>query len=262
LDVLRNLKTRFKNNQELKARVVNSKMEAKMQSLLQKSVEITVKVDESRLEDYQKYAEDFGVLELSISKPLKFEELGLAAIDDGQYQCLACSKTFKGRCAKSNSAVHFKKFHTDRPVESSVQCPRCPEEMAKSSLNSHMEQKHQLKNFNQLLKRSYLPDASEHSVDKGKMRWIQKPKMIRLGEEGRLQDLGGNFLQLLNEHDSSADFDLEQQSSSQLIRQFGTATHIPASYRMATPLSLEPEDSKNNNDNIDHIKEEMNIKQE
>jgi len=265
LDVLRNLKTRFKNNQELKARVVNSKMEAKMQSLLQKSVEITVKVDESRLEDYQKYAEDFGVLELSISKPLKFEELGLAAIDDGQYQCLACSKTFKGRCAKSNSAVHFKKFHTDRPVESSVQCPRCPEEMAKSSLNSHMEQKHQLKNFNQLLKRSYLPDASEHSVDKGKMpkttsvrtykdppskmQWIQKPEMIRLGEEGSSQE--GNFLQLLNEHDSRADFEAEQQCS-QMNRQFG----------MATPLSLEPEDSKSNNDNIDHIKEEMNIKQE
>ena len=61
------------------------------------AVEITVKVDESRLADYQKYAEDFGVLELSISKPLKFEELGLAAIDDGQYQCLACSKTFKGK---------------------------------------------------------------------------------------------------------------------------------------------------------------------
>ena len=61
------------------------------------AVEITVKVDESRLEDYQKYAQDFGVLELSISKPIKFEELGLAAIDDGQYQCLACSKTFKGK---------------------------------------------------------------------------------------------------------------------------------------------------------------------
>ena len=57
---------------------------------------------------------------------------------------------FKGRCAKSNSAVHFKKFHTDRPVESKVQCPRCPEEMAKSSLNSHMDQKHQLENFNQI----------------------------------------------------------------------------------------------------------------
>ena len=67
---------------------MNSKMEA---------VEVTVKVEESRLADYQKIAEDFGVLQISISKPLKFEELGLAAIDDGQYQCLACSKTFKGK---------------------------------------------------------------------------------------------------------------------------------------------------------------------
>ena len=72
------------------------------------AVEITVKVDESRLEDYQKIAEDFGVLELSISKPLKFEELGLAAIDDGQYQCLACSKTFKGKL----SGVPFNRIST------------------------------------------------------------------------------------------------------------------------------------------------------
>jgi hypothetical protein len=28
------------------------------------------------------------------------------------------------------------------------------------------------------------------------------------------------------------------------------------------PLSFEPEDSRNNNDNIDYIKEEMNNKQE
>ena len=67
------------------------------------------------------------------------------------------------------------------------------------------------------------------------MQWIQKPKMITLGEEGRLQELGGQFLQLLNEHDSSADFDLEQQSS-EMIRQFGMATHIPASYRMASDI--------------------------
>ena len=179
-----------------------------MQILLQNSVEITVNVEESRLADYQKLSEDYGVLQFSISKPLKFEDLGLAALEDGQFQCLACSKIFKGKFSKGNSAAHFKKFHTDRPLESSVQCPRCPEEMAKSSLNSHMEQKHQLKNFNQLLKRSYLPDSSEHSVDKGKM-----PKTTFVGT-------------------------------------------------FKDPLSLEPEDSRNNNVNIDHIKEEFNIKQE
>ena len=126
---------------------------------MQKSVEVTVNIEESRLADYQKVAEDFGVLQLSISKPLKFEDLGLAATENG-FQCLVCSKTFQGKNCKGNSVAHFKKFHTDRPVESKVQCPRCPEEMAKSTLNFHMEQKHQLKNFNQLLKRSFLvPNA-------------------------------------------------------------------------------------------------------
>ena len=45
------------------------------------------------------------------------------------------------------------------------------------------------------------------------MQWVQKPKMIRLGEEGELNDLSGTFLQLLNEHDATVDFDLEQQQS-------------------------------------------------
>ena len=79
-----------------------------MQNLLQNSVEITVNVEESRVADYQKYSMDFGVLQFSISKPLKFEELGLAAIDDGQYQCLACSKTFKGKL----SGVPFNRIST------------------------------------------------------------------------------------------------------------------------------------------------------
>ena len=176
-----------------------------MQNLLQNSVEITVNVEESRLADYQKYSQDFGVLQFSISKPLKFEDLGLAAIDDGQYQCLACSKTFKGKCAKGNSAVHFKKFHAYRPVESKIQCPRCPEEMAKSSLNSHMDQKHQLKNFNQLLKRSYLPDAQgsvqepayafETSVAKRKMPKSTRFKHLYndpLSSLGKPEDFGNN----------------------------------------------------------------------
>ena len=184
------------------------------------AVEITVKVEESRLADYQKYAEDFGVLELSISKPLKFEDLGLSAIENGDFQCLACSKTFKGKCAKGNSAVHFKKFHADRPVESKVQCPRCPEEMAKSSLNSHMDQKHQLKNFNQLLKRSYLPDAqgsvqepayaSENSVAKRKM-----PKSTRfqhlyndpLSSLGKQEDFGNNNAKIK----VKAEFNIKQE---------------------------------------------------
>ena len=157
-----------------------------MKNLLQNSVEITVNVEESRLADYQKYSQDFGVLQFSVSKPLKFEDLGLAAIEDGQFQCLACSKIFKGKFSKGNSAAHFKKFHTDRPLESSVQCPRCPEEMAKSGLNSQMEQKHNLKNFNQLLKRSYQPDASELS---GKMPKTTSVVSISSGQQNLMKTI-------------------------------------------------------------------------
>ena len=146
--------------------VSQAKMEAQMQRLLQKSVEITVNVEESRVPDFQKYAEEFGVLQLSVSKPLKFEDLGLVAIENGYFQCLACSKTYN---RKHNAVAHFKKAHTDRPVESKVQCPRCNDQFAKSALNSHMERRHQLKNFNQLLKRSYLPDTSENSVAERKI---------------------------------------------------------------------------------------------
>jgi DNA-directed RNA polymerase subunit RPC12/RpoP len=130
-------------------------MESQMQRLLQKSVEITVNVEESRVPDFQTYAQEFGVLQLLVSKPLKFEDLGLAAIENGDFQCLACSKTFKW---KKSAVLHFKNFHADRSLESKVQCPRCSDELAKSALNSHMEKKHQMKNFNQLLKRSFIPD--------------------------------------------------------------------------------------------------------
>ena len=66
-----------------------------------------------------------------------------------------------------------------------------------------------------------------------KMQWVQKPKMIQLRDKGELPELSCNFLQLLNEHDSFVDATLEQQSEL-IIRQLGMATHIPASYRIAT----------------------------
>ena len=106
---------------------------------------------------------------------------------------------------ESMSAVHIEKFQADRPVESKVQCPRCSEEMAKSSLNSHMDQKHQLKNFNQLLKRSYLPDAQgsvqepayalENSVAKRKMPKSTRFKHLYndpLSSLGKPEDFGNN----------------------------------------------------------------------
>ena len=65
-----------------------------MKNLLQNSVEITVNVEESRLAEYQKYSQDFGVLQFLISKPPKFEDLGLAAIDEGQFRMLNLLQNF------------------------------------------------------------------------------------------------------------------------------------------------------------------------
>ena len=41
-----------------------------------------------------------------------------------------------------------------------IQCPRCNDEMSKSDLNSHMGAKHEVENFDQMLKRSFKPFTS------------------------------------------------------------------------------------------------------
>ena len=83
-------------------------------------VEITLKIEESKAEAVQQFVEGIGGQEIVISKPLKFEDLGLAPVEDGKYQCLACSKTLSTR---TNAARHFKNTHTNR-VEPTTQCPR------------------------------------------------------------------------------------------------------------------------------------------
>jgi len=101
---------------------------------------------------------------------IKFEDLGLVEVEKQTYQCLVCSKIFgPARCAKSNSSIHFKKMHMkENQLERKVECPRCPEEVPKSGLNPHMDQKHGIKNFKQLVKRSFQPeaDASKNSANK------------------------------------------------------------------------------------------------
>merc|ERR1711881_146112 len=94
---------------------------------------------------------------ICIQKDLKFEDLGLVEIEKNIFQCLACSyTTTKGRNAKQNAKIHFTNVHMKKnKVERKVQCPRCDEEVPKSGMNSHMNQKHGVKNFNELLKRSF-----------------------------------------------------------------------------------------------------------
>lgn len=110
-------------------------------------VEIYIKVDESKVAAYQKLAEDLGD-EISITKPLKFEDLGLSPMQNGKFQCLACSKILS---RKQTAVDHYKKLHTSstNQFEYKIQCPRCSQEIAKSALNSHMNQKHGIENFRQ-----------------------------------------------------------------------------------------------------------------
>ena len=92
-------------------------------------VEIYIKVDESKVAAYQKLAEDLGD-EISITKPIKFEDLGLAPMENGKFQCLACSKILS---RKQTAVDHYKKQHTSstNQFEYKIQCPRCSQEIAK-----------------------------------------------------------------------------------------------------------------------------------
>merc|ERR1711983_525984 len=145
------------------------KMEGKM-------VDFHLKVDESKSEELTSLLNelsDIGVQIVSISKKLTIEDLGLSQLDNGHWQCLQCSKTFN---RKHNAVAHFKKFHTNQ-AEPITQCPRCNEEMSKSKLNPHMESKHGIKKFDQVLKRNFLPGSSDSSYAKEKI-----PKLANVSE--------------------------------------------------------------------------------
>jgi len=129
------------------------KMETKM-------VKGTFQVSESSLESVQDFINGLGG-QIFVERTLKFEDLGLAEIDKNQVQCLVCSRIYTGKPsdAKGNAIKHFKKSHLEKnPLETQkVQCPRCPEEVPKSNMNVHMDQKHEVKKFDQLMKRSFQP---------------------------------------------------------------------------------------------------------
>merc|ERR1711973_528109 len=123
------------------------------------TVYYNIKIDKSASEIVKGFIEELGG-QIAEEKQLKFEDLGLAEIEGqrGHYQCLVCSSTFN---RKGSAVFHFKKFHI-KQTDLKIQCPRCNAEIHKSSLNSHMEQVHKVKKFNQLLKRSFQPSASQN----------------------------------------------------------------------------------------------------
>merc|ERR1711862_1060727 len=102
----------------------------------------------------------------SITKQLKFEDLGLAPMENGYFQCLACSKEFS---FKTSAVRHYKSMHVSQNQSGprpTVQCPRCMDEILKASLNSHMDQKHGVKKFDQMMKMSFKPDAPAENMAK------------------------------------------------------------------------------------------------
>ena len=116
-------------------------------------------IDKSAFEILKGFVNELGG-QIAEEKQIKFEDLGLAEIEGqkGQYQCLVCSKTLSN---KGNAVKHYKTIHM-KPTDLKIQCPRCNAEIHKSSLNSHMEQVHKVKKFNQLLKRSFQPSAARN----------------------------------------------------------------------------------------------------
>ena len=111
------------------------------------------KIDGSLVTTLTTFINDLGG-QVSVEKKISFDDLGLAELEKGVFQCLACSKIIK---RKDHAIRHFKQQHLSE-VDSKIQinCPRCNEELPKTKLNSHMEQKHDVKKFDQLLKRSQI----------------------------------------------------------------------------------------------------------
>ena len=68
---------------------------------------------------------------------------------------------------------------------------RCSEEMARTKLNSHMDQKHGLKNFKQLLKRSFQPNEPGKLGPKEK---IQKTADMDFSDPISLRNANAGFV--------------------------------------------------------------------
>jgi len=137
-------------------------------------IDVNIDIGESRIEAFTEaltsLVHEYGGGSICVQKDLKFEDLGLVEIEKNKFQCLACSYTTKdGKNAKMHAKRHFENVHMKKnKAERKVQCPRCDEEVPKSGMNSHMNQKHGVKNFNELLKRSFQPESntSENSSTK------------------------------------------------------------------------------------------------
>ena len=126
-------------------------------------VEIFIKVNESKVPEYQKFAENHGD-EISIFKPIKFDDAGFLLVEKEKFQCLACCAIL---ASKKTALNHYKKYQSSciNQSDSKIQHPRsgCSEWVLKSVLICHLNQKPEMDNtFFKVFKRSFLTDASEN----------------------------------------------------------------------------------------------------
>jgi len=117
----------------------------------------TFEINNSHLESLDAFVEVHGG-QIAVVRKLKFQDMDLAEVEGqkDQFQCLQCYKVIKW---KHNAIRHFKKLHYPeaKRIELKIQCPRCNIEMSKSDFNPHMDKEHGVKNFNQLMKKSFIP---------------------------------------------------------------------------------------------------------
>jgi len=158
-------------------------------------------IDNSHLESLEAFVEVHGG-QISVVRQLKFQDMDLAEMEGqkDQFQCLQCYKVIK---RKGNAVRHFKKLHYPeaKRIELKIQCPRCNTEMSKSDLNPHMDKEHGLKNFNQLMKKSFIPSnpggvtsSNPGSVTKKTVKKKGKGDPLALAiEKAGIEDLNNNI---------------------------------------------------------------------
>jgi len=160
----------------------------------------TFEINNSHMESLDAFVEVHGG-QIAVVRHLKFQDMDLAEVEGqkDQFQCLQCYKVIK---RKNHAMTHFRKFHTEaKRIELKIQCPRCNAEMSKSDLNPHMEKEHGLTNFNQLMKRSFIPSnpkgvtsSNPGSVTKKTTKKKEKGDPLALAiEKAGIEDLNNNI---------------------------------------------------------------------
>jgi len=160
----------------------------------------TFEVNNSHLESLDAFVEVHGG-QIAVVRQLKFQDMDLAEVEDQKdhFQCLQCYKVIK---RKHNAVSHFKKFHHPeaKRIELKINCPRCGTEMSKSDLNPHMDKEHGLKNFNQLMKKCFIPSnpggvtsSNPGSVTKKTTKKEKGDPLAMAVEEAGIEDLNNNI---------------------------------------------------------------------